>query len=95
MIGRSSTITSYRQTTDDGEMGLCPFCEQDFVWRVRLKSDPLIHFSMCFECDSVWLEDQAISDQGGTTFDKHMYSFGRVPDWEDIERIDKLGSQGN
>jgi hypothetical protein len=50
---------------------------------------------MCFECDSVWLEGQAVSDQADKTFDKHMRSLGRIPDWEDIERIDKLGSQGN
>lgn len=76
-------------------MTICPFCEQDVVRRVRLKSDQRVHFSMCFECDSVWLEGQAISDQAGTTFDKHMRSFSRVPDWEDIERIDKFGSQEN
>lgn len=42
---------------------------------------------MCFECDSVWLEDQPVSDQAGTTLDKYMQSLGYAPDWKDIERL--------
>lgn len=41
---------------------------------------------MCFECDSVWLEDQPVSDQAGATFDEHMQSLGRLPDWKGIEK---------
>ena len=87
----------WNYTADDGlpKMKICPFCEQDFVWRVRLKSNQRIHFSMCFECDSVWGDGQTISDQAGTTFDKHMRAFGIEPDWEDIERIDRYGSREN
>jgi hypothetical protein len=46
---------------------------------------------MCFECDSVWLEAQPVSDQAGTTFDKHMRSLERTPDWKDIEKIEMIG----
>jgi hypothetical protein len=68
-------------------MKLCPFCEQDAVWRVRLKSCPVQSFAMCFECDSVWRDEQPISDQAGTTFDDHIRSLGMAADWEDLEKI--------
>lgn len=71
-------------------MKLCPYCEEDMVWRVRLKNAPQHRFLMCAECDSVWLEDQTVSDQAGTTFEKHVQSLGRVPDWKDIERLEAL-----
>lgn len=68
-------------------MKICPFCQQRAVWRVRLKTMPEHHFSMCFECDSVWLENQPVSDQSGTIFEKHMQLLGRVPDWKNIEKL--------
>ena len=45
---------------------------------------------MCFECDSVWLEDQPVSDLLGTVFDKHMQSLGVVPDWKNVEKLKLL-----
>lgn len=71
-------------------MKLCPFCQQDAVWHARLKSAPQHRFLMCVECDSVWLEGQPVSDQAGTTFDKHMQTLGRTPDWNDIEKVEML-----
>lgn len=71
-------------------MKLCPFCQQDAVWRVRLKSSPDHRFSMCFECDSVWLEKQPVTDEAGTTFDKYMRELGRVPDWNDVEKLETI-----
>lgn len=71
-------------------MKLCPFCQQDVVWRVRLKTMPEHCFLMCFECDSVWLENQLVSDQAGTTFDKYMQSIGCAPDWKDIEKLEMV-----
>jgi Zn-finger nucleic acid-binding protein len=68
-------------------MKLCPFCQQDAVWLVRLKSSPEHQFKMCFECDSVWTDNQVVSDQAGTTFDKYMQAMGRTPNWKDIEKI--------
>ena len=69
-------------------MKICPYCEQDFVWGVRLKNLPEHRFSMCFECDAVWLENQAVSDQAGTNFPAHMESLGLEPDWKDIEKLE-------
>lgn len=71
-------------------MKLCPFCQQDAVWHVRLKTTPAHRLLMCFECDSLWLENQPISDQDGTTFDKYMQSLGRIPDWKDIEKLEMV-----
>lgn len=45
---------------------------------------------MCSECDTVWLVDQPVSDQEGTTFDKYMLSLGVVPDWSDIEKLEMI-----
>ena len=45
---------------------------------------------MCFECDSVWMPDQAITDQDGTRFDVLMTKLGRTPDWSDLERIEQM-----
>jgi hypothetical protein len=67
-------------------MKLCPFCEQDVVWLVRLRSAPHVEFKMCFECDSVWKPGQEITNQGGTTFEAHMKDLGLIPDWADIEK---------
>lgn len=71
-------------------MKICPFCHQDAVWRVQLKTASVHRFLMCFECDSVWLEGQTVSDQAGTTFDKHMQSLGRMPDWKDLEKVEMI-----
>ena len=71
-------------------MRICPFCHQDVVWRVRLHSNPATLFMMCFECDSVWENGQPVSDQFGTTFDKYMCVLGKIPDWKDLEKIEKV-----
>ena len=71
-------------------MKVCPFCQQDIVWHARLKSDLNYNFLMCFECDSVWLADQPVSDQAGTTFEAHMKAGARAPDWADIEKREPI-----
>jgi hypothetical protein len=71
-------------------MKLCPFCQQDAIWLVRLKSSPEQSFALCFECDSVWHGEQPISDQVGTTFDQYMRSLGKVADWKDAEKIEMV-----
>lgn len=68
-------------------MKICPYCEQDAVWRVRLKNEIDFRFSMCFECDTVWKEDEDVSDRGGSTFDRLMKSTGRLADWKNVERV--------
>jgi hypothetical protein len=69
---------------------ICPYCQEDAVWLVKLKSTPEHRFAMCFECDSVWMPDQAITNQDGTRFDVLMIKLGRNPDWSDLERIEQM-----
>lgn len=69
-------------------MRICPFCHQDVVWLVRLRSALQHRFLMCFECDAVWQEDQEISDVAGTNFDHYMLGLGQAPVWDDVERVE-------
>lgn len=71
---------------------LCPYCQQDVVWRVALKSDSSIKFRMCFECDSIWTDKEIISDASGSRFDIYMSALNRRPDWMDIVRLTKCES---
>lgn len=66
---------------------LCPYCQEDGVWRVALRSDSSIKFRMCFECDSVWTDEQELSDKAGSRFDLHMQKLNRPVDWKDIEKL--------
>jgi hypothetical protein len=68
-------------------MKICPYCHQDCVWFVRLRSVPEIRFKMCFECDSVWMQEQPVSDGAGSRFDTFMIQLGRPVDWKDVDRI--------
>jgi hypothetical protein len=45
---------------------------------------------MCFECDSVWDGLETVCDQTGTTFEEHMQSIGRQPDWNEVERLEMV-----
>lgn len=69
---------------------ICPYCEQDVVWRVRLASAPHYRFAMCFECDSVWLDNEVISDETGTNFEKYMNDIGHPINWEEVEKLAKI-----
>ena len=68
-------------------MKICPYCEQDSVWKVRLHPPAEFTFAMCFECDSVWVQGDLISDQTGTNFADLMSSVGQVADWSKVEKI--------
>ncbi len=71
-------------------MKLCPYCLQDALWRVRLKSSHEPSFVMCFECDAVWCAEQTFSDQNGTTYDRYMRILGEAADWENLEKIEMI-----
>lgn len=66
---------------------ICPYCEQDVVWRVRLASARHCRFAMCFECDSLWRDNEVISDEGGTNFEQYMHETGQPVDWGDVEKL--------
>lgn len=68
-------------------MKICPYCEQDAVWMVKLVSLADCEFSMCFECDSVWTTNEPISDETGTNFENYVTSLGQPVDWRNVEKI--------
>ena len=65
-------------------MKICPYCEQEYVRKVSLKSAPYIRFSMCMECDSVWTDNENISSDSGSVFEKYMKEIGQNVDWNNI-----------
>lgn len=68
-------------------MKICPCCEQDAVWLVRIIGVPEHQFLMCFECDSVWEEGEPITTETGSSFDDHMKAIRCETDWKAVERI--------
>ena len=66
---------------------MCPYCQQDAVWKVKMRSTPTIVFTMCYECDAVWLDGAPITNKAGMTFDKYLKSLGRIPNWQDIQKV--------
>lgn len=68
---------------------ICPFCEQDYVWQVtisNLGNDSQIYF-MCFECDTMWNENEEIGNNSGLYFKTFMEQQGKIPDWTKITQI--------
>jgi RNA polymerase subunit RPABC4/transcription elongation factor Spt4 len=53
------------------EIKLCPYCEQDDLWRVSI---PGIddNAAICKECDTIWTHDEKIEDGSGINFRKFM-----------------------
>ncbi|GBF58728.1 hypothetical protein PbB2_02416 [Candidatus Phycosocius bacilliformis] len=71
-------------------MLICPYCGQDVVWNVRLKSEPRVAFKMCFECDSIWRSAEPVSDEEGSNFESYMQEAGRAANWDDVERLSQI-----
>ena len=53
-------------------MVICPYCEQGRIIKARLKADisgcsdsQIIRY--CEECDTVWREDEPVSDRTGSS----------------------------
>ncbi len=75
-------------------MLICPYCGQGQVLRVRLKPDIGIYSDsqivrFCDECDTVWKENETISERTGTTFHQlaKMLSISETSLWNDMEII--------
>jgi transcription elongation factor Elf1 len=68
-------------------MKICPYCEQDSVWKVILKTNQKFAFKMCFECDSVWRTNDLISDSTGSNFEALMNETNQPIDWTNIDRL--------
>ncbi len=69
-------------------MKICPYCEQDAIWRVSLKSKQGFFFKMCFECDAVWGASQVISESCGSNFEKLMGEIEQPIDWGNVNKLE-------
>ena len=73
-------------------MIVCPYCEQGRVLKIRLKTDisgysssQIIYY--CDECDTVWKENEIISDHTGSNF-RIIAKLLSIPEellWRDME----------
>ena len=73
-------------------MIVCPYCEQGRVLKARLKTDisgysssQIIYY--CDECDTVWKENENISDHTGSNFSiiAKLLSISEELLWHDME----------
>lgn len=63
---------------------ICPFCQEDRVWRVALADGTGEGFphAFCFECDTFWENGDLIDDKSGRTFKLYMQERGRVMNYD-------------
>jgi hypothetical protein len=80
----------HSRSPSQGEPGLiCPYCEQDDIWEVRLK-DLDQDAVMCLECDTVWRAADDVAYGKGLNFEDFMAARGREPDWGGVLRLRKV-----
>ena len=74
---------------------ICPYCEQDRVWRVAISETKLGVFphSFCYECDTFWEDGEIINDQTGVTFKYYLQERGRKLDYKILRRGPPAGSE--
>ena len=67
----------------------CPYCKQDFLWLAKVigVNDLVV---ICPECDTIWLQDEIISDGTGRNFKLLMAERERDADWKDVELMSRL-----
>jgi len=71
------------------EIKLCPYCDQDDLWRVSIPGidDNAV---ICKECDTIWTHDEKIEDGSGINFRKFMSKYGKSDDWKGITIKEKI-----
>ncbi|MDG6095789.1 hypothetical protein LOC54_12010 [Acetobacter sp. AN02] len=67
---------------------ICPYCQQDRVWRIRLQgeSEEGYPHAFCFECDTLWENGDIINDLTGINYEDYMESKGGKADWKLIQK---------
>lgn len=58
---------------------ICPYCQEDRVWRVALADEVEEGFphAFCYECDTFWENGDIINDTSGSNLDLYMKARGR------------------
>jgi uncharacterized C2H2 Zn-finger protein len=65
---------------------ICPYCEQDKVWKVSIDNFNDETFFMCFECDTIWKENEKVEYGTGENFETFITQRGSKPDWSKIKK---------
>lgn len=67
---------------------ICPYCEQDRVWRVALADEASKDFShaFCYECDTFWENGEVVDDVTGRSFKLFLQERGEKLDYGLIVR---------
>ena len=67
---------------------ICPYCEQDRVWRVALTARTTGQYphAFCYECDTFWENGDIIDDQTGKTLKFYLEERGQKLDYGLIKK---------
>ena len=63
---------------------ICPYCDQGSVHKVRVKRTGAKLY-LCDECDTVWCENEPVTDETGAPFDIIATGLGIEPLWSELE----------
>ena len=63
---------------------VCPYCKQGEIIKARLKVNNSI-ISICEECDTVWKENEKISNTTGKGFEFIASEQKIKPVWDELE----------
>ena len=70
-------------------MVICPYCEQDDLWVVRLNTLGR-NAVLCYECETTWLVPSDVEFGKGQNFEKFMDEHSQKADWDQVVKIQKL-----
>jgi hypothetical protein len=69
---------------------ICPYCEQDIIWKVLLENSDGDEYCMCFECDTIWKPGEVVMYGTGMNFESYMEREGNIADWSKVKKKDPL-----
>ncbi len=71
-------------------MKICPYCEEDGVWNVSIEQIAHEKFKMCFECDTIWQNEENVEYGKGKNFESYMEEKGLKADWNKITKLGEV-----
>lgn len=71
-------------------MIICPYCEEDGVWQVRIDGLGTETYCVCLECDTLWQPGEAVEYGTGRNFEGFMEARGQKADWAGIKKVKQL-----
>lgn len=67
-------------------MIICPYCKEGIVYNAIVKKVNAA-IRICGECDTVWQENEIVSDETGMRYDLFADSVGIEPLWDELELL--------